>query len=46
MVVVMKTFDVCVLDCSVHALDLAVGPGMERFGQAVFDIQVGAGKFE
>lgn len=43
MIVVVKAFDGCVLDCPVHALDLAVGPGMARFGQAMFDIKVSTG---
>lgn len=33
-------------DCPVHALDLAIGPWMARFGQPMFDIKISAGKFE
>lgn len=34
------------LESSVHAFDLAVGPGMFRLGQAVVDISFGAGELE
>jgi len=37
MAVVMIAFDGCLFDRAVHPLDLAVGPGMLHFGQAVFD---------
>lgn len=34
------------LDRAVHALDLAVGPGVVGFGQAVIDIVASTGDFE
>ena len=40
------SFDGRVLDGSVHAFDLPVGPGMLGHGQAMIDIVVGAGVFE
>ena len=40
------SFDGCVLDGSVHAFDLPVGPGMLGLGQAMIDIVLGAGVFE
>lgn len=46
MLVVVKSSDGCVLDCPVHALDLAIGPGMARFGQPMVDIEIGACQFE
>lgn len=38
MIVVMEAFDGCVLDRAVHPLDLAVGPGMVRLGEAMLDV--------
>ena len=38
MALVVKAFDGRLLDGAVHALDLAVGPWMVRFGEPVFDI--------
>ena len=35
--VVVIAFDRRILDGAVHALDLAIGPGMVRLGQAMFD---------
>ena len=35
--VVVISFDCCLLDRSVHSLNLTVGPGMVRFGQATLD---------
>lgn len=35
--VVVEAFDGGVLDCPVHPLDLAVGPGMVGLGEAVLD---------
>ncbi len=46
MVVVVEALDGRVLDRLVLALDLAVGPGVLRFGRAVLDAQRGAGIFE
>ena len=40
------SFDGCILDGAVHALDLAVGPGMLGLGRPVIDIVDGAGIFE
>ena len=37
MTVMVKAFDGCVLDRSVHPFDLTVGPGMVGLCQAVFD---------
>ena len=34
------------LDRAVHALDLAVGPGMVGFGQTVINVVTGAGDFK
>ena len=34
------------LDCSIHSLDLTVGPGMFRFGQSMIDIVLRARQFE
>ncbi len=34
------------LDGSVHALDLAVGPRMARLGEAMVDVVLGAGEFK
>lgn len=38
MAVAMEAFDGCVLDRSVHPLDLAVGPGMVRLGEAMLEV--------
>ena len=43
---VIKAFDRRILDRSVHALDLAVGPGMLGLGEAMVDVGLGAGIFE
>ena len=43
---VVVAFDGCVLDGSVHAFDLAIGPGMLGLGQAMIDTVLGAGVFE
>src|SRR6202171_186962 len=45
-VVVVEDFDGGVLDGSVHALGLAVGPGMVGLGQAMLDAVGGAGTVE
>lgn len=42
----MEAFDGCVLDGSIHALDLPVGPGMSGLGEAMVDILSGAGDVE
>lgn len=34
------------LDGAVHAFDLAVGTWVARFGQPMFDVEIGAGRFE
>ena len=44
--VVEVSLDGGVFDGSVHALDLPVGPGMFRFGAAVFDLVLLAGPGE
>lgn len=36
MIFVIVSFDGCFLEGTVHTLDLAVGPGMIWFGQAIF----------
>ena len=36
-IVIMEPFNSCLLDCPVHPLDLAVGPGMLRFCQTVLN---------
>ena len=41
--VVVVAPDSRVLDRAVHPLDLAIGPGMARFGQAVIDVVPGTG---
>ena len=46
MVVIVETLDGCVLDCAVHALDLAIRPGVLWFGRAVLDAERGAGILE
>ncbi len=43
---VVEALDGCVLDGSVHAFDLAIGPGMFRFGEAVVDVSLGASELE
>ena len=43
---VVKAFDGGFLECSVHAFDLSVGPGVFRFGQAVVDVGLGGGELE
>lgn len=43
---VVEALDGCFLDGSVHAFDLAVGPGMFRLGQAVVEVGLGAGELE
>lgn len=35
--VVMVAFDGCLLDCPVHALDLAIGPGVLDLCKPVLD---------
>ncbi len=44
--VVVEAFYSCFFEGSVHALDLAVGPGMFWFGQTVVDVGFGAGELE
>lgn len=34
------------LDGAIHAFDLAIGPGMIGFGQAMIDIMASAGRFK
>ena len=36
--VIMIAFNGCLFDCSVHALDLAIGPRMLHFCEAMFDV--------
>ena len=43
---VIEAFDRRILDRSVHALDLADGPGMLGLGKAMVDVGLGAGIFE
>lgn len=43
---VVEAFDSGFFEGSVHAFDLAVGPGMFRLGEAVVDIGFGAGELE
>ncbi len=43
---VVEAFHGSFLEGSVHAFDLAVGPGMLRLGQAMIDIGFGAGEPE
>ena len=43
---VMEALDRCVLDCPVHALDLAVGPRMVGFCQPALDAVTGASAVE
>jgi len=42
----MVTLDGRFLDGAVHPFDLAVGPRVARFGQPMFDVEIGAGRFE
>ena len=42
----MEALDRRILDRSVHALDLAVGPGMLGLDKTMVDIGLGAGIFE
>ncbi len=46
MKIIVVSLDGCFLDGSVHAFDLAVGPGMFRLGQAVVDVGLGASELE
>jgi len=46
MAFVVEALDGCVLDGAVHPLDLAIGPRVLCFGRTVFDIVIGASKFE
>ena len=39
-VLVVEAFDRRVLDGSVHSFDLVVGPGMTRFCQTMFDVEI------
>ncbi len=43
---VVEAFDGSFFEGSVHAFDLAVGPGVFRFGQAVVDVGLGGGELE
>ena len=43
---VVEAFDSSFLEGSVHAFDLAVGPGMFQLGQAMIDVSFGAGELE
>ena len=43
---VIEAFDGSFFESSVHALDLAVGPGMFRLGQSVVDVVLSAGELE
>src|SRR5262245_20700104 len=43
---VVEPLDGRLLDGVVHALDLAVGPGVLRLGEAMIDVVAGAGDFE
>jgi len=45
-IVIVVALDRSVLDSAVHPLDLAVGPGVLRFGEPVFNVVLGAGEFE
>ena len=46
MAVVMVALDGCFLDCPVHPLDLAVGPGMPDLGEPVLDAVFAAAHVE
>jgi hypothetical protein len=43
---VVEALDGRLLDCAVHALDLAVGPRMPGLGQAMVDVVFGTGILE
>lgn len=43
---VIEALDGGLFEGSVHALDLAVGPGMLRLGQAMIDVGFGTGELE
>src|SRR5438046_4450302 len=43
---VEEAFDGGFFEGSIHALDLAVGPGIFGFGEAVVDVGLGAGELE
>jgi hypothetical protein len=43
---VVVALDRCLLDRPVHPLDLTIRPRVTRFGQPMFDVEVGAGRFE
>lgn len=45
-VIVVLALDGCSLDRSVHPLDLAVGPGVLRFGRPVLNAKLSAGIFK
>ena len=45
-VVIVVAFDGRFLDRAVHPFDLSIRPGMSRLGQAMFDVEIGAGGFE
>jgi hypothetical protein len=40
MAVVMEAFNGCLLDCTVHSLDLTIGPGVIGFRQAMLDAEI------
>lgn len=40
-IAVMITLDRSFLDGPVHSFDLAIGPGMCRFRQPMFDVEIG-----
>lgn len=46
MAVVVIGFDGGILDGAVHAFDLAIGPGMIGFSQAMIDVMAGTGEFK
>jgi len=43
---VVKASDGGILDGPVHPLDLAIGPGVTRLGQAMINVVLSAGEFE
>lgn len=43
---VVEAFDSGVFEGAVHALELAIGPGMLGLGQAMIDVVLGAGVLE
>lgn len=45
-VVIVVAFDGRFLDRTVHPFDLSIRPGMSRLGQAMVDVEIGAGGFE